>query len=275
MTTMSLTAGVPPRDRLEHVGLLALVGHCRRHAAVHCRLPDPAGPGGRHLAHLARAARRARRGAGLLLAAGGLRGAHAAVGRLLAGSARELHRLQAAGAAAAGAAGVRPGARRARQFAAEHHPDHRRGQRARGHRPVRRAQLRQPGPPAAGHAVALDDLLGHADAGRSAPPWRACCTARAGRLWAAFIMPALLVALILTLTRGAWVGVAVGVGVLLLRKDFRLLALLPIVVAAMVAARAGGAHRSRLLDVRPATTRPTATASPCCRPASASCGTIR
>src|SRR5689334_10663069 len=51
-----------------------------------------------------------------------------------------------------------------------------------------------------------------------------------GRLWAAFIMPALLVALSLTLTRGAWVGVAVGVALLLLSKDFRLLALIPIVV---------------------------------------------
>jgi O-antigen ligase len=50
-----------------------------------------------------------------------------------------------------------------------------------------------------------------------------------GRLWAAFVMPALLVALSLTLTRGAWVGVAVGVGVLLLSKDFRLLALIPVV----------------------------------------------
>ena len=50
-----------------------------------------------------------------------------------------------------------------------------------------------------------------------------------GRLWAAFVMPALLVALSLTLTRGAWVGVAVGVAVLFLSKDFRLLALLPIV----------------------------------------------
>ena len=53
-----------------------------------------------------------------------------------------------------------------------------------------------------------------------------------GRLWAAFVMPALLVALSLTLTRGAWVGVAVGVAVLFLSKDFRLLALLPIVVVA-------------------------------------------
>jgi O-antigen ligase len=51
-----------------------------------------------------------------------------------------------------------------------------------------------------------------------------------GRLWALFVMPALLVALSLTLTRGAWVGVAVGVAVLFLSKDFRLLALIPIVV---------------------------------------------
>src|SRR5687768_5464815 len=50
-----------------------------------------------------------------------------------------------------------------------------------------------------------------------------------GRLWAAFVMPALLVALSLTLTRGAWVGVAVGVAALFLSKDFRLLALIPIV----------------------------------------------
>jgi O-antigen ligase len=51
-----------------------------------------------------------------------------------------------------------------------------------------------------------------------------------GRLWAAFIMPALVVALSLTLTRGAWVGVAVGVALLLFSKDFRLLALIPIVL---------------------------------------------
>ena len=50
-----------------------------------------------------------------------------------------------------------------------------------------------------------------------------------GRLWAAFVMPALLVALSLTLTRGAWVGVAIGVAVLLLSKDFRLLAVIPAV----------------------------------------------
>jgi O-antigen ligase len=51
-----------------------------------------------------------------------------------------------------------------------------------------------------------------------------------GRLWAAFVLPALLVALSLTLTRGAWVGVAAGIAVLFLSKDFRLLALIPIVI---------------------------------------------
>jgi O-antigen ligase len=55
-----------------------------------------------------------------------------------------------------------------------------------------------------------------------------------GRLWAAFVMPALLVALSLTLTRGAWVGVAVGVTLLLFSKDFRLLALIPIVAIGAV-----------------------------------------
>ena len=55
-----------------------------------------------------------------------------------------------------------------------------------------------------------------------------------GRLWAAFIMPALIVALSLTLTRGAWVGVGVGVALLFLSKDFRLLALIPIVLVGAV-----------------------------------------
>jgi O-antigen ligase len=55
-----------------------------------------------------------------------------------------------------------------------------------------------------------------------------------GRLWAAMVMPALLVALSLTLTRGAWVGVAVGVTLLLFSKDLRLLALIPIVAVGAV-----------------------------------------
>ena len=51
------------------------------------------------------------------------------------------------------------------------------------------------------------------------------------RAWPALIMPALIVALVLTFTRSAWVGACVGVGLLLVLKDFRLLALAPVVAA--------------------------------------------
>ena len=51
------------------------------------------------------------------------------------------------------------------------------------------------------------------------------------RTWAALVMPALLVALALTFTRSAWVGACLGVGLLLVLKDLRLLALLPVVAA--------------------------------------------
>ena len=67
---------------------------------------------------------------------------------------------------------------------------------------------------------------GHADAG-DLRRHGAAAVRHARRLWAAFVMPALIVALSLTLTRGAWVGVAVGVAVLFLSKDFRLTALIP------------------------------------------------
>ncbi|MDP1570679.1 MAG: O-antigen ligase family protein [Vicinamibacterales bacterium] len=55
------------------------------------------------------------------------------------------------------------------------------------------------------------------------------------RAWALVVMPALLVGLVLTFTRSAWVGVSAGAAVLLLLKDFRLVGALPIVIAAMVA----------------------------------------
>lgn len=57
---------------------------------------------------------------------------------------------------------------------------------------------------------------------------------RSGRIWPALIMPALLVALAATLSRNAWVGALVGVAVLLLLRDFRLVALLPVATAAVV-----------------------------------------
>ena len=55
------------------------------------------------------------------------------------------------------------------------------------------------------------------------------------RVWPALVMPALVVALALTLSRNAWVGACVAVGLLLVLKDFRLSALLPVVVAVMFA----------------------------------------
>jgi len=54
---------------------------------------------------------------------------------------------------------------------------------------------------------------------------------RRERTWAALVMPALAVALVLTFTRSAWVGVLAGAALLLALKDFRLLAALPIVAA--------------------------------------------
>jgi O-antigen ligase len=55
------------------------------------------------------------------------------------------------------------------------------------------------------------------------------------RVWPALVMPALLVALSLTFTRSAWVGASVGIGALLLLKDFRLIGVLPVVLAVGIA----------------------------------------
>jgi O-antigen ligase len=54
------------------------------------------------------------------------------------------------------------------------------------------------------------------------------------RVWAALVLPALILALAFTLTRSAWVGVCVGVGILFLLRDFRLIGLLPIVFGAFL-----------------------------------------
>ena len=51
------------------------------------------------------------------------------------------------------------------------------------------------------------------------------------RTWPALLIPALTVALALTLTRNAWVGAFAGVGLLLALKDLRLVAILPAVAA--------------------------------------------
>jgi O-antigen ligase len=53
------------------------------------------------------------------------------------------------------------------------------------------------------------------------------------RVWPALVLPALLVALALTLTRSAWIGTSVAVAALFLLKDFRLMAAAPFAIAAL------------------------------------------
>ncbi len=55
--------------------------------------------------------------------------------------------------------------------------------------------------------------------------------ARNGRTWAALVVPALAVALAVTFSRNAWIGACSAVAVLFLLKDFRLLGILPLIVA--------------------------------------------
>jgi O-antigen ligase len=70
---------------------------------------------------------------------------------------------------------------------------------------------------------------------------------RGERMWAALVMPALIIAVALTSTRTAWVGVCAAAAVLLLLKDFRLVAVLPI-TAALTFAVAGPSITERLMS---------------------------
>jgi O-antigen ligase len=58
--------------------------------------------------------------------------------------------------------------------------------------------------------------------------------AQHNRAWAAAILPALGFALAFTFTRSAWVGACVGIGILFLLRDFRLIGLLPIAFGAFL-----------------------------------------
>ena len=58
---------------------------------------------------------------------------------------------------------------------------------------------------------------------------------RRDRTWAALILPAVAVALALTLSRNAWVGACAGIGTLFLLKDFRLIAVMPVALGLLVA----------------------------------------
>lgn len=51
------------------------------------------------------------------------------------------------------------------------------------------------------------------------------------RLWTALVMPALVAALAATLTRNVWIGACAGIGVLFLIRDFRLIAIVPVIAA--------------------------------------------
>jgi len=51
------------------------------------------------------------------------------------------------------------------------------------------------------------------------------------RLWAALVMPALVAALAATLTRNVWIGACAGIGLLFLIRDFRLIAIVPVLAA--------------------------------------------
>ena len=62
---------------------------------------------------------------------------------------------------------------------------------------------------------------------------------RSDRTWAALVLPALAVAVALTSTRSAWVGVCAGVALLFALKDFRLFAVLPVVAAIFFAIAPG------------------------------------
>ena len=61
----------------------------------------------------------------------------------------------------------------------------------------------------------------------------------ADRTWAALVLPALAVAVALTSTRSAWVGVCAAAALLFALKDFRLFAVLPIVAAIFFALAPG------------------------------------
>jgi len=62
---------------------------------------------------------------------------------------------------------------------------------------------------------------------------------RRGRTWPALVMPALIVALALTLGRSAWIGASVAIALLLALKDLRLTILLPIFIALLFAIAPG------------------------------------
>ena len=62
------------------------------------------------------------------------------------------------------------------------------------------------------------------------------------RTWAVIVLPALVVALALTLTRSAWIGSVIGVGILLVLKNVRLLAVAPAALLLLIFLNALNQH---------------------------------
>ena len=77
------------------------------------------------------------------------------------------------------------------------------------------------------------------------------------RTWAALVLPALAVAVALTSTRSAWVGVCAAAALLFALKDFRLFAVIPIVAAIFIALAPGSiTHRfASIFDSKDPTNR--------------------
>jgi O-antigen ligase len=66
---------------------------------------------------------------------------------------------------------------------------------------------------------------------------------RRGRVWPGLVMPALVVALALTLGRSAWIGASVAIALLLALKNFKLIVLLPVFIAILFAVAPGTVTR--------------------------------
>lgn len=77
------------------------------------------------------------------------------------------------------------------------------------------------------------------------------------RTWPAIVMPALVVALALTSTRGAWVGACAGVAVILALKNVRLVWVVPaaVLVVFLVAPQGITARMASVVDMRDPTVR--------------------
>ena len=71
---------------------------------------------------------------------------------------------------------------------------------------------------------------------------------RRERIWAALVLPAVLVALVLTLSRNAWVGACAGIGTLFVLRDirsvFRMAAILPVALGLLIAFAPSADQRS-------------------------------